>query len=307
MLQRAIQDEQVKRAAQKLVLELVRDPEVHQSLVTLVQRLGRAPEVQRATQSLLLRSAHRSLNDAELLEHSMEFATDVLGDDVVQQTAGEALRNTVGHAVRPAATVVIAATGITLILLGLVALGFARCTDQEVLVLEQAAWSLQTNTALGLMRLVKWPFTKLHELGQTIVATVVYRYQHPSWPSTGGGCDGGGGSKSNGGWSLSGVPNIVVVVWQETLGQVGNHFVAWLTQGVSWLCRGYQSLWQFFSRNSQSTDPSNSKGVLLRLPEAMAEVWTACTKAGHVMATAMLEWWQHWLSSWPTKKSSSSQ
>jgi hypothetical protein len=35
----------------------------------------------------------------------MEFATDVVGDDVVQRTSGEALRNTVTYAVRPGVSV----------------------------------------------------------------------------------------------------------------------------------------------------------------------------------------------------------
>jgi hypothetical protein len=35
----------------------------------------------------------------------MEFATDVVGDDVVQQTAGEALYNTLSYAVRPTLSV----------------------------------------------------------------------------------------------------------------------------------------------------------------------------------------------------------
>jgi hypothetical protein len=35
----------------------------------------------------------------------MEFATDVVGDDVVQRTAGEALYNTLSYAVRPTLSV----------------------------------------------------------------------------------------------------------------------------------------------------------------------------------------------------------
>lgn len=54
-----------------------------------------------ATQSLLTESAHNTLNDPDILDHSMEFATDVVGDDVVQRTAGEALRNTLSYAVQP--------------------------------------------------------------------------------------------------------------------------------------------------------------------------------------------------------------
>jgi hypothetical protein len=50
-------------------------------------------------------SAHNALNDPEILDHSMEFATDVVGDDVVQQTAGEALYNTLSYAVRPTLSV----------------------------------------------------------------------------------------------------------------------------------------------------------------------------------------------------------
>lgn len=58
-----------------------------------------------ATQALLTESAHNALNDPEILDHSMEFATDVVGDDVVQRTAGDALRNTLSYAVQPAITI----------------------------------------------------------------------------------------------------------------------------------------------------------------------------------------------------------
>ena len=54
-----------------------------------------------ATRELLTESAHRALNDPEILDHSMEFATDVVGDNVLQRTSGEALRNTVTYAVKP--------------------------------------------------------------------------------------------------------------------------------------------------------------------------------------------------------------
>lgn len=54
-----------------------------------------------ATQLLLTQSAHNALNDPEILDHSMEFATDVVGDDVVQRSAGEALRNSLSYAVQP--------------------------------------------------------------------------------------------------------------------------------------------------------------------------------------------------------------
>lgn len=62
-------------------------------------------QVQTATKDLLVESAHNALNDPDILDHSMEFATEVVGDDVVQRTAGEALYNTLSYAVRPALSV----------------------------------------------------------------------------------------------------------------------------------------------------------------------------------------------------------
>ena len=58
-------------------------------------------KVMEATQTLLTNSAHKTLNDPEILDHSMEFAADVVGDDVVQRTSGEALWNTISYSIRP--------------------------------------------------------------------------------------------------------------------------------------------------------------------------------------------------------------
>ena len=105
LLQHAIVDEKIKEAAVQLATDIFGDDRVLDELVTLVQRLGLEQQVQQATQALLVESAHNALNDPEILDHSMEFATDVVGDDVVQQTAGEALYNTMSYAFRPTLSV----------------------------------------------------------------------------------------------------------------------------------------------------------------------------------------------------------
>jgi hypothetical protein len=105
LLQHAIVDEKIKEAAVQLAMDIFGDDRVLDELVTLVQRLGLEQQVQQATQALLVESAHNALNDPEILDHSMEFATDVVGDDVVQQTAGEALYNTMSYAFRPTLSV----------------------------------------------------------------------------------------------------------------------------------------------------------------------------------------------------------
>jgi hypothetical protein len=105
LLNNAIQDQKIKDAAVQLVIDVFGDDQVLDELVVLVQRLGMEDKVQQATQALLVESAHNALNDPEILDHSMEFATDVVGDDVVQQTAGEALYNTLAYAARPTLSV----------------------------------------------------------------------------------------------------------------------------------------------------------------------------------------------------------
>jgi hypothetical protein len=127
LLNFAIQNDQVRKAAQLLVIDLVNDPSVKAALVSVVQRLGQDGAVQEATQVLLRDTAHAVLNDEDVMDHSMEFATDVLGDDVVQQTAGEALRNTVGHAVRPAATSAVwVVAGLAWMAVAFLAFGYAN-------------------------------------------------------------------------------------------------------------------------------------------------------------------------------------
>lgn len=105
LLQNVVQDEDIKEAATQLVMEVFNDKEVLDELVNLLEKLSHEKEVLAATQALLVESAHNALNDPEILDHSMEFATDVVGDDVVQQTAGEAIYNTFSYAVRPTLSV----------------------------------------------------------------------------------------------------------------------------------------------------------------------------------------------------------
>jgi len=96
-----LENEKIYSAVKALLLQLVNDEEVYRELTTLVVKLGEEQEVLAATQQLLTKSAHRTMNDPNILDHSMEFAAEVVGDDVVQRTGGDALWNTVGYAVQP--------------------------------------------------------------------------------------------------------------------------------------------------------------------------------------------------------------
>ncbi|GKY97229.1 hypothetical protein MPSEU_000681300 [Mayamaea pseudoterrestris] len=154
---KVIQDENIKRAVQQLVLEIVDDPQVKDSIVAMLQKMAREEPVPTTITELLKQSAHATLNDSDVLDHSMEFATDVLGDDIVQRTAGEALRNSLGHAVRPASTIVFTTVGIGLLVSSIMAVGYARSTEQEVHLFENAVKSLANNAAFGIRRMLTWP------------------------------------------------------------------------------------------------------------------------------------------------------
>ncbi|KAL7441794.1 hypothetical protein ACHAXH_008778 [Discostella pseudostelligera] len=123
-----LENEKIYSAVKALLLQLVNDEEVYRELTTLVVKLGEEQEVLAATQQLLTKSAHRTMNDPNILDHSMEFAAEVVGDDVVQRTGGDALWNTVGYAVQPSGNAVLVGTG-TLLVAGILHLYLSRGTE----------------------------------------------------------------------------------------------------------------------------------------------------------------------------------
>jgi hypothetical protein len=161
LLQNAIENKEIQRSVKKLVMQIIDDKEVYDELTRLVVRLGQEKDVLDATQSLLTESTHNALNDPEILDHSMEFATDVVGDDIVQRTSGEALRNTVTYAVRPGISTFLSIIGAGLLLFGLSALANARASEHEAAIVEKAmttvARNLSTTTAEGMGALLSLP------------------------------------------------------------------------------------------------------------------------------------------------------
>jgi hypothetical protein len=165
VLRRAIQDPAIEKAVQELVLHVfVEEPAVREALIRTIEKLGMEERVNQAVVTLLTESTHATLNDPEILDHSMEFATDVVGDDIVQRTAGEALRKSVGHAVKPATTVVLSSLGVGLLIFSVLAVGYSRSSEQEAALFESAARSLQSNAVYGIMRIVTWPLRQVKRI-----------------------------------------------------------------------------------------------------------------------------------------------
>lgn len=166
LLEVAIQDPKIKAAVQELVVQVfVREPEVRDALIRTIESLGEDPTVRAAVIQLLTDATHATLNDPEILDHSMEFATDVVGDDIVQQTAGDALRKSFKHAVlRPATAVFLTAIGVGLIIFSIFAVGYSRSSEQEAVLLETAARSLRFNVSFGIVRILTWPLRQFQRV-----------------------------------------------------------------------------------------------------------------------------------------------
>lgn len=125
LVQSVVNNERVYNAVKEMMIQLVNDEEVYKELTKLVVQLGEEKEVLDATQRLLTESTHKTLNDPSVLDHSMEFATEVVGDDVVQRSGGEALRNTLGYAVQPSGGAILVSIG-TMIVAGAIHFYFFR-------------------------------------------------------------------------------------------------------------------------------------------------------------------------------------
>ena len=159
LLEIAITSTPIKNAVIELILQIaVRETEFRDAMIQTIQNLGMDADVQNAVVTLLTEATHTTLNDPDIFDHSMEFATDVVGDDIVQQTAGEALRKSVEHAVKPATTIILSACGVGLLIFSFIALGYSRSSETEARVFASAARSLQSNAAVGMSRILHWPF-----------------------------------------------------------------------------------------------------------------------------------------------------
>ena len=271
LLQFAIQDPSIKKASQELVIEVVQDPEVKEALIQTIQRLGQEKPVLDATQTLLTESAHNALNDPEILDHSMEFATDVVGDDLVQRTAGEALRKSVGHAVKPATSLALTAAGVGFMLFGVAAVGYARSSDQEAVLLETAAKSMQNNVAFGLTRMITWPGRVIPKLGEKlyqalVVAPLGYLQQ-----------------------GAVGVSRTVA----ESLMNAAVHLLSLPGRGLHALWSGIMYIAQGTSQTFIRTARNASRGVLSKANSLQTAVVSAIVKFVQRTGAQMVRWAHH--------------
>jgi len=109
-------------AFNKLVIKVCADPEVLKSLSVLVSKVGAEDTIGAATATLLTSATHTVMNDPDILNHSKDFVSDVVTDDVIQKTSGDALWNTITYSVTPGVVSLLAGVGVSFLGVGLLAL-----------------------------------------------------------------------------------------------------------------------------------------------------------------------------------------
>lgn len=101
LLTDALQDPTLKAALAKLVADLCVDPEVQAMATELTLKVMDQPEVVIATNKLLMASTSTVLSNDEIIAQSKGFVADVMGDDTLQKEGGDAIWNSVTHALKP--------------------------------------------------------------------------------------------------------------------------------------------------------------------------------------------------------------
>eukprot|EP01041_Mallomonas_annulata_P002268 gene2268-4416_t len=101
LLGKALQDPQLLVVVSKLLQDLCKDPEVLSALSHATVHVVQQPEVQKATTELLSASSLLVLEDRQVQDQARDFVTEVMGDDRLQREGGNAIWNSVSHAVTP--------------------------------------------------------------------------------------------------------------------------------------------------------------------------------------------------------------
>eukprot|EP00752_Nemacystus_decipiens_P012697 g11249.t1 len=112
---KVIKTPRFRQGATELVVALGQSEEVYAAVTALASRVIQDPEVQATLSTVLSASSREVLRDQVVFDHSKVFVAQVMGDDAVQRSGGDALWNTVQYALQ---TRLFKATGLCLLAAG---------------------------------------------------------------------------------------------------------------------------------------------------------------------------------------------
>mmetsp|Transcript_23661 Transcript_23661/g.36515 ORF Transcript_23661/g.36515 Transcript_23661/m.36515 type:complete len:573 (-) Transcript_23661:74-1792(-) len=101
LLANVLAQEKIKSALHELVLNLIQDAVIFEKLIELVNRIVQDEEVKQTLTKILTNATHKTLSDDGIMQHTKEFAANLVGDSTIQRTGGDALWNTIGYSLAP--------------------------------------------------------------------------------------------------------------------------------------------------------------------------------------------------------------
>mmetsp|Transcript_6377 Transcript_6377/g.10450 ORF Transcript_6377/g.10450 Transcript_6377/m.10450 type:complete len:425 (-) Transcript_6377:1507-2781(-) len=110
------QDPELKQHLNIVASEICKSPEVVAAATELTSEVFREPVVQEAVNHLLVEGSSNVMKNEEISVQSRQFVAEVMGDDSLQREGGNALWNSIYHAIVPGAVRI---TGFSLICLSL--------------------------------------------------------------------------------------------------------------------------------------------------------------------------------------------
>lgn len=164
LLTNVLAQEKIKSALHDLVVNLLQDTVIFEKLVELVNRVVQDDEVKQTLTKILTNATHKTLSDDGIMQHTKEFAANLVGDSTIQRTGGDALWNTIGYSLAPNLQVAASLTlvGVISLIVGVVAWNKGSTltlpddimNDRASLFTEESIWK-----------------ALIHPLQDTIVAT----------------------------------------------------------------------------------------------------------------------------------------
>jgi predicted nucleic-acid-binding protein len=86
-----LQDARTQQQAAQLLVYLSQEPEVYEALVGLTSRVLNDDRVRSQIVAVMTDSSHTVMNDSTVMKHSKDFVAEVMGDEQVQRSGGDAL------------------------------------------------------------------------------------------------------------------------------------------------------------------------------------------------------------------------
>ena len=127
LLRNALAHEKIKEGLRNLALDLIQDETIFKQLLGLISRITDDESVKNALADVMKNATHQTLDDDGVMQHTKEFAANLVGDSTIQRTGGDALWNTIGYSISPSfsTTIVITFMGICSLAIGMFALSMS--------------------------------------------------------------------------------------------------------------------------------------------------------------------------------------